>query len=139
LEKRLILFGWCRAVKATNGSPAGARVPAVLHRCVDGAVASEFSGLPDNPPPLELQISEPEVLSRRLTDAGPREVRVEDAEAPAFRSGREMWDLLTYETPIASADTGMKARTCSGSFRAQEIEEAMNGLFGSLLREEVAG
>ena len=65
------------------------------------AVAPDFPGLPDDPPPLEFQISDPEVLRRRLTDAGLEEVRVErTAERPAFGSGQEMWDWVLYGNPI---------------------------------------
>jgi len=64
-------------------------------------VAPGFPGLPDDPPPLEFQVSDPNVLSRRLTDAGLKEVRVErTAERPAFRSGQEMWDWVLYGNPI---------------------------------------
>jgi ubiquinone/menaquinone biosynthesis C-methylase UbiE len=66
------------------------------------AVAPAFPGLPDDPPPLEFQIADPEVLRQRLTDAGLKDVRVErTAERPAFTSGQEMWDWLYYGNPIA--------------------------------------
>jgi ubiquinone/menaquinone biosynthesis C-methylase UbiE len=65
------------------------------------AVAPEFPGLPDDPPPLEFQVSEPEVLRQRLVDVGLRNVRVErTAERPAFASGQEMWDWVLYGNPI---------------------------------------
>lgn len=65
------------------------------------AVAPDFPGLPDDPPPLEFQVSDPEVLRQRLTDAGLKEVRVERrAERPAFGSGQEMWDWVLYGNPI---------------------------------------
>lgn len=64
-------------------------------------VAPEFPGLPDDPPPLEFQVSDPAVLRRRLTDAGLKDVRVQrTAERPAFRSGQEMWDWVFYGNPI---------------------------------------
>jgi ubiquinone/menaquinone biosynthesis C-methylase UbiE len=64
-------------------------------------VAPEFPGLPDDPPPLEFQVSDPHVLRRRLTDAGLTDVRVERAaERPAFASGQEMWDWVLYGNPI---------------------------------------
>jgi ubiquinone/menaquinone biosynthesis C-methylase UbiE len=66
------------------------------------AVAPEFPGLPDDPPPLEFQAADPEVLRQRLTDAGLKDVRVErTAERPAFASGQEMWDWLLSGNPIA--------------------------------------
>jgi ubiquinone/menaquinone biosynthesis C-methylase UbiE len=78
------------------------------------AVAPEFPGLPDDPPPLEFQVSDPDVLRRRLTDAGLRNVRVERAaERPTFRSGQEMWDWVLYGNPIAGmlvADLGEDQR-----------------------------
>jgi ubiquinone/menaquinone biosynthesis C-methylase UbiE len=65
------------------------------------AVAPAFPGLPDDPPPLEFQVAEPEVLRRRLTDAGLRDVRVErTAERPVFASGRELWDWTLFGNPI---------------------------------------
>lgn len=65
------------------------------------AVAPGFPGLPDDPPPLEFQVADPDVLRRRLTDAGLRDVRIErTAERPAFTSGQEMWDWLYYGNPI---------------------------------------
>lgn len=65
------------------------------------AVAPDFPGLPDDPPPLEFQVADPEVLRRRLTDAGLRDVRIErTAERPAFRTGQEMWDWVLYGNPI---------------------------------------
>ena len=65
------------------------------------AVAPEFPGIPDDPPPLEFQVADPEVLRRRLTDAGLKDVRVErTAERPVFASGQEMWDWVLYGNPI---------------------------------------
>jgi ubiquinone/menaquinone biosynthesis C-methylase UbiE len=65
------------------------------------AVRPDFPGLPDDPPPLEFQVADPEVLRQRLGDAGLRDVRVErTAERPAFASGQEMWDWVYYGNPI---------------------------------------
>ncbi|HEU5279127.1 MAG TPA: methyltransferase domain-containing protein [Gaiellaceae bacterium] len=65
------------------------------------AVAPEFPGLPDDPPPLEFQMSDPGVLRRRLTDVGLEDVQVErTAERPAFASGHEMWDWVLCGNPI---------------------------------------
>lgn len=66
------------------------------------AVVPDFPGLPDDPPPLEFQVSKPEVLHQRLSDAGLRQIRVEKtAERPAFRSGQEMWDWVLNGNPIS--------------------------------------
>ena len=65
------------------------------------AVAPEFPGLPDDPPPLEFQVSDPQTLRRRLTDAGLQEVRVErTVERPTFASGEEMCEWVLYGNPI---------------------------------------
>lgn len=79
------------------------------------AVAPEFPGLPDDPPPLEFQVSDPEILHRRLTDAGLKDVGVErTAERPAFASGQQMWDWMLYSNPISGmvvADLAEQQRT----------------------------
>jgi ubiquinone/menaquinone biosynthesis C-methylase UbiE len=65
------------------------------------AVVPDFAGLPDDPPPLEFQMSDPAVLRQRLTDVGVKNVKVEpSAERPVFRSGQEMWDWVLYGNPI---------------------------------------
>ena len=64
-------------------------------------VVPEFPGIPDDPPPLEFQVADPEVLRQRLSDAGLKDVRVEpSAECPVFGSGQEMWDWVLYGNPI---------------------------------------
>lgn len=71
------------------------------------AVAPAFPGIPDDPPPLEFQVADPQVLRRRLTDAGLKDVRVErTAEQPAFTSGLQLWDWLYYGNPIAEMVVG---------------------------------
>jgi SAM-dependent methyltransferase len=79
------------------------------------AVAPDFPGLPDDPPPLEFQVSDPDVLGRRLTDAGLEDIRVErTAERPSFASGQELWDWVLYGNPIPGmlvADLGESQRT----------------------------
>lgn len=68
------------------------------------AVAPEFPGIPDDPPPLEFQVSDPDVLRTRLTSAGLKDVRIErTAERPAFTSGQELWDWVLYGNPIPGA------------------------------------
>jgi ubiquinone/menaquinone biosynthesis C-methylase UbiE len=65
------------------------------------ALVPEFPGLPDDPPPLEFQVSDPEVLRDRLTRAGLTDVRVErSVERPSFASGQEMWDWVLSGNPI---------------------------------------
>jgi ubiquinone/menaquinone biosynthesis C-methylase UbiE len=95
------------------------------------AVAPEFPGLPDDPPPLEFQVSDPEVLRERLSDAGLKEVRVErTAERPAFRSGQEMWDWVLFGNPIP----GMLVADLTDDQRAR-LREVLDGM----LRERADG
>lgn len=95
------------------------------------AVVPDFPGLPDDPPPLEFQVSDPEVLRRRLTDAGLKEVRVERrAERPAFGSGQEMWDWVLYGNPIP----GMLVAGLSGQQQAR-LRQVLDGM----LRERSGG
>ena len=89
-----------RVLMITYGPPADLEfLPFFLGALT--AVVPAFPGLPDDPPPLEFQVSDPEVLRRRLADAGLRDIRVEQAaERPAFASGQELWDWCLYGNPI---------------------------------------
>jgi SAM-dependent methyltransferase len=88
------------------------------------AVAPEFPGLPDDPPPLEFQVSDPDVLCQRLTDAGLKDVGVErTAERPAFTSGQEMWDWVLYGNPIP----GMLLADLTESQRAR-LRQVLDGM-----------
>ena len=65
------------------------------------AVVPDFAGVPDDPPPLEFQAADPEVLRQRLVDAGLKGVQVEpSAERAVFRSGQELWDWVLYGNPL---------------------------------------
>jgi ubiquinone/menaquinone biosynthesis C-methylase UbiE len=87
-------------------------------------VAPEFPGLPDDPPPLEFQASDPEVLRQRLTDAGLKDARVErTAERPAFVSGQEMWDWVLHGNPIP----GMLVADLTETKRAR-LRQVLDGM-----------
>lgn len=66
------------------------------------AVVPDFKGLPDDPPPLEFQLSDPEEMRRRLIDAGLDRVEVHTGhqERLELRSGRELWDWCLGSNPI---------------------------------------
>ena len=72
------------------------------------AVVHDFEGLPDDPPPLEFQVADPEVLRQRLIDAGLRNVTVDTThqERVEFRSGQEMWNWVLGSNPIAGMIVG---------------------------------
>jgi ubiquinone/menaquinone biosynthesis C-methylase UbiE len=97
------------------------------------AVAPEFPGLPDDPPPLEFQVSDPEVLRQRLIDAGLKDVGVErTAERPTFSSGQEMWDWVLYGNPIAGTVIAELNLTEEQQARLRQILDGM-------LRERAGG
>lgn len=65
-------------------------------------VVPDFEGLPDDPPPLEFQMSDPQEMRRRLIDAGLEQVEVHTGhqERLELRSGRELWDWCLGSNPI---------------------------------------
>lgn len=67
------------------------------------AAVPGFEGPPMDPPPLPFQLSDPEVLTRRLADAGLKDIRVEPADhALEFRSAEHLWDWVTKNNPIGA-------------------------------------
>jgi ubiquinone/menaquinone biosynthesis C-methylase UbiE len=89
-----------RVLVIAYGSPAEFEALQVFVSALT-AVFPDFPGLPDDPPPLEFQLADPDVFRQRLTDAGLKDVRVErTAERPVFTSGQEMWDWVLYGNPI---------------------------------------
>jgi ubiquinone/menaquinone biosynthesis C-methylase UbiE len=112
-----------RVLVIAYGSPAELEFLQVFVSALK-AVAPEFPGLPDDPPPLEFQVSDPDVLRQRLTDAGLKDVRVErTAERPTFGSGREMWDWVLYGNPIP----GMLVADLSENQRAR-LRQVLHGM-----------
>jgi ubiquinone/menaquinone biosynthesis C-methylase UbiE len=90
-----------RVVLIAYGSPAEFEA---LH-CFIGAlqaVVPGFEGMPDDPPPLEFQVADPEVLQQRLREAGLRDVAVDTAhqERLEIRSGEELWNWCLGSNPI---------------------------------------
>jgi ubiquinone/menaquinone biosynthesis C-methylase UbiE len=97
------------------------------------AVAPEFPGLPEDPAPLEFQVSDPEVLRQRLIDAGLNHVGVaRTAERPTFSSGQEMWDWVLYGNPITGtviADLNL----------TEEQQARLRQILDGMLRERAGG
>jgi len=117
-----------RVLVIAYGSPAEFETLQVFISALT-AVAPDFPGLPDDPPPLEFQVADPAVLRQRLTDAGLQDVRVErTAERPAFASGQEMWDWILNGNPIP----GMLVADLSEDQRTR-LRQVLDGM----LRERV--
>ena len=96
------------------------------------AVVPGFEGLPDDPPPLEFQVADPDVLSQRLMDAGLKNVTVDTThhEIVEFKSGAEMWTWVLGGNPI----TGMIVGDLSDAQQAT-VREVLDGM----LRERSGG
>ncbi len=65
------------------------------------SVVPDFTGPPMDPPPLPFQGADPDKLSREMTRAGLKDVRVETiTETLEFKSGQQLWDWLVNSNPI---------------------------------------
>jgi hypothetical protein len=115
-----------RVLVIAYGSPAEFETLQVFISALT-AVAPDFPGLPDDPPPLEFQVADPDVFRQRLTDAGLKDVRIErTAERPVFASGQEMWDWVLYGNPIPGmlvADLSEDQRTRLGEVLDSMVRE----------------
>lgn len=69
------------------------------------SVVPGFHGLPDDPPPLEFQVSDPDVLRARLEAAGLDAVEIDSThvERLEFRTGQDCWDWNFNSNPIVGA------------------------------------
>jgi ubiquinone/menaquinone biosynthesis C-methylase UbiE len=94
-----------RALIVAMGSPQKFEPFAFLMGAL-GAVVPDFSGPPADPPPLPFQLADPEVLERRLVEAGLQDVRVEVATVTfEVQSGKHLWDCLMNGNPISATMT----------------------------------
>jgi len=93
-----------RVLLIAYGSPAEFQALQVFIAALQ-AVNPDFEGLPDDPPPLEFQVADPDVLRRRLTDAGLRAVTVDTSheERLEIGSGQQLWDWMMGSNPITGA------------------------------------
>jgi ubiquinone/menaquinone biosynthesis C-methylase UbiE len=95
------------------------------------AVDAGFAGLPTSPPPLEFQVSDPEVLRARLTAAGLTDVNVDTVtEKLTFRSSDEFWKWVIFSNPIAGLLTG---------HLTPEQQMDMRRILDGMLRERAGG
>ncbi|WP_244930694.1 methyltransferase domain-containing protein [Nocardioides sp. W7] len=91
-----------RVLLVAYGPPAEFEVLQVFIRALQ-AVAPGFEGLPD-PPPLEFQVSDPDVLRERLVAAGLRDVQVDTTQQERLElaTGQELWDWMLFSNPITA-------------------------------------
>ena len=90
-----------RVLLIAYGNPAQFEA---LHLFIDAlrSVVPDFEGLPEDPPPLEFQVSDPKVLRARLEQAGLTDVTVDTAhqERVELRFGQQLWDWCLAGNPI---------------------------------------
>jgi SAM-dependent methyltransferase len=92
-----------------------------------GRVVPGFTGPPMDPLPLPFQVADPEVLRRRMEEAGLGEVWIHPTrEMLEFGSGVQMWNWVTNSNPIA-------AELVEGL--SKEERTAAQAVLGELLRE----
>ena len=119
-----------RVLVIAYGSPAEIEFLHVFVAALQ-AVDPDFEGVPMNPPPLEFQLADPEVLRQRLTGAGLRNVTVDTViEKLEFVSGQHMWDWVLNSNPIA----GMLVADLTEAEKA-DVRTVLDGM----LRERSGG
>jgi ubiquinone/menaquinone biosynthesis C-methylase UbiE len=65
-------------------------------------VVPGFTGLPMDPLPLPFQVSDPEVLRKKMAEAGLKDIQLgKGVERLEFSSGKEMWNWVTNSNPVA--------------------------------------
>lgn len=77
------------------------------------SVRPEFTGPPMDPPPLEFQLADPEVLRAKLVGAGLGDVTVATiTESTPHATGDDLWEWIVWSNPIAEEIlSGMLALT----------------------------
>jgi SAM-dependent methyltransferase len=92
-----------RVVIAAFGAPTKAEFIGFFVRALQAAVPGS-AGLPMEPPPLPFQVADPNVMRRRLGEAGLTEVEVETTTWPMeFRSATHLWNMFTSSNPIGAS------------------------------------
>jgi ubiquinone/menaquinone biosynthesis C-methylase UbiE len=90
-----------RVLVIAYGDPEGFEALHALVAAVQ-AVVPDFEGPSEDEPVLEFQVSDPEVLRQRMTEAGLSDVTVDTTvqERVELRSGRQLWDWCLGGNPI---------------------------------------
>lgn len=120
-----------RVVLIAYGSPARFEALQVF---VDAlrSVKPDFEGLPSDPPPLEFQVADPEIMRQRLVAAGLRDVQIDTAheERIELRSGEQLFDWCLGGNPIPGmlvADLTDQQRSAMQERIDQAIRARANG------------
>lgn len=121
-----------RVVVVALGSPAKLEFFNFFIRAIQAAVPG-FTGPPMDPPPLPFQLQDPEKLRREMTNAGLKDVRIEEtSEELKYSSGKHFWDWVTNSNPVAGTILDQLNLTTA---QLAVIQQAMD----SLIRKRAAG
>ena len=98
------------------------------------SVVPGFSGLAMDPPPLPFQVADPEVLRRRMAEAGLEKVRVDrGTHGIEVQSGQELWHWVVNSNPIGSQlVAGLTDEQRAG------VRQALDGMLRERLEENGA-
>jgi ubiquinone/menaquinone biosynthesis C-methylase UbiE len=95
------------------------------------SVVPGFAGLPMDPPPLPFQVADPEVLRRRMGEAGLEEVHVDrSTHRIEVQSGQELWNWVVNSNPIgAQLVAGLTEEQRAG------VRQVLDGMLRERMRE----
>lgn len=113
-----------RVVMVTFGGPPARLEFLAFFLGAVRAVVPGFAGLPLDPPPLPLQVTDAEVLRERMADAGLHDIGVHSANhRMKFRSGAHMWDAVTNSNPIGAALVADLTEA-----QSEEVRQVLDGM-----------
>lgn len=88
------------------------------------SVRPDFDGPPQDPPPLEFQLSNPERLREALSAAGLKNVDVETVvETTEHRTGKDLWEWIIWSNPIAEMILSDQLKLSPGE--RMEVQQAL--------------
>jgi ubiquinone/menaquinone biosynthesis C-methylase UbiE len=114
-----------RVLVHAYGEPQKIEFLAFFVRAVQ-AVRPDFHGLPMDPPPLPLQLRDPERLRQELAAAGLSNIEVDTmTETLAFPTGQALWDWLVSSNPIVDTVLGSLSLTNDETGMVKQALEKM--------------
>lgn len=100
-----------------------------------------FRGLPQNPPPLPFQVSDPTVFHQRMEEAGLQDIQItREVEQLEFRSGAALWNSVLSSNPIAlkiTADLTEKQKIQVQQVLEDMVREQAGGNDVAVLKTEL--
>lgn len=115
------------------GDPRHIEFLAFLVRALQ-VVRPDFQGLPMDPPPLPLQLHDPQRVRREFANAALRDITVETVtETLEFPDGGALWDWLVNSNPIVEAVLGDQLSLSSDERRRvrEKVEDLVSERAGA--------